>query len=39
MPIVQVDGRTIGDGLVGLITKTLLAEYRRQAEAISVSRP
>ena len=31
VPIVQVDDRTIGDGLVGPVTKRLLAEYRRQA--------
>lgn len=31
VPIVQVGDRKIGDGLVGPITRTLLAEYRRQA--------
>ncbi len=33
VPIVQVDDRKIGDGLVGPVTKRLLAEYRRKAEA------
>lgn len=33
VPIVQVGDRKIGDGLVGPITRTLLAEYRRAAEA------
>lgn len=33
VPIVQVDDKTIGDGRVGPITRKLLAEYRRQAEA------
>lgn len=33
VPIVRVDDRIIGDGSVGPITKQLLAEYRRQAEA------
>ena len=37
VPIVQVDDRTVGDGLVGPITKQLLAEYRRQAEAMSIA--
>jgi len=32
VPIVQVNEKKIGDGLVGPITKRLLAEYRRQAE-------
>jgi branched-chain amino acid aminotransferase len=36
VPIVQVDDRTIGDGRVGPITQRLLAEYRRQAEALSM---
>lgn len=33
VPIVQVDDRRIGTGQVGPMTKRLLAEYRRQAEA------
>lgn len=33
VPIVQVDDRQIGDGLVGPVTKQLLAEYRRAASA------
>ncbi len=37
VPIVQVDDRTIGDGRVGPITRQLLAEYRRQAEALSAA--
>ena len=36
VPIVQVDDRKIGDGRVGPITTRLLAEYRRQAEALTV---
>ena len=36
VPIVLVDGRKIGDGRVGLITKTLLAAYRLKAEAMSM---
>ena len=39
VPIVQVDDRTIGDGQVGPITKRLLAEYRRQAEAMTGRTP
>ncbi len=39
VPIVQVDDRKIGDGMVGPITKKLLAQYRRQAEAMSTGRP
>jgi len=33
VPIVRVDDRTIGAGVPGPITRRLLAEYRRQAEA------
>jgi branched-chain amino acid aminotransferase len=33
VPIVRVGDRSIGDGRVGAITKKLLAEYRREAEA------
>ena len=33
VPIVQVDTRRVGNGAVGPVTKTLLAEYRRQANA------
>ena len=36
VPIVLVDGRKIGDGRVGPITKTLLAAYRLKAEAMSM---
>lgn len=40
VPIVQVDDRAVGDGLVGPITKQLLAEYRRQAARLTaVSAP
>lgn len=35
VPIVQVDDRRIGDGLVGPITRKLLAEYRRQAARLT----
>jgi hypothetical protein len=39
MPIVQVDDRTIGAGVPGPVTRTLLAEFRRQAnESTSVTR-
>ena len=36
VPIVLVDGRKVGDGRVGPITKTLLAAYRLKAEAMSM---
>ena len=36
VPIVLVDGRKIGDGRVGPITKALLAAYRLTAEAMSM---
>ena len=35
VPIVRVGDRTIGDGRVGPITRRLLAEYRRQATALT----
>ncbi|MGE0862698.1 MAG: aminotransferase class IV [Vicinamibacterales bacterium] len=39
VPIVQVDERKIGDGRVGPITRKLLEEYRRVADAMSSGRP
>ena len=35
VPIVRVDGRTIGSGLPGPVTKTLLDEFRRKARILS----
>jgi branched-subunit amino acid aminotransferase/4-amino-4-deoxychorismate lyase len=35
VPIVQVGDRKIGNGTVGPVTKKLLAEYRKQADALS----
>jgi len=37
VPIVQVDDRKIGNGLVGPVTTKLLAEYRRQAERLTAA--
>jgi branched-chain amino acid aminotransferase len=38
MPIVQVDDRTIGAGKPGPVTKTLLAEFRRRANELTLAK-
>jgi branched-chain amino acid aminotransferase len=38
MPIVQVDDRTIGAGVPGPVTKKLLAEFRRQANELTLAK-
>ena len=37
-PVVSIDGKPVGDGLVGEITKRMLASYRRRAQELTPSR-
>ena len=38
VPITRVDGRPISTGHPGMVTRTLLAEFRRQAQAMTAQR-